>query len=491
MIGHNETLQRMRLANPATTADAAELDNVLSVIEEMRASSPLPTRRRRTRPRRRAIASPWYRRPAATVVLAALGVFAVITPIALIIGADDSIVAVNETTVTPTTVTPTTVTLTTADTAVTAAPSVVPPLLRWVRVEDQDTFTAAGLQSVVVGGPGLIAVGQAAELVEGASPDDGTSEDAAVWVSTDGTIWERIIDPSFAGEPETDCREFFVGSQEMTGVAAGPLGVVAVGRDACSSAVWFSEDGLTWTEAIADDWRSNPLAVQAVTAGGPGWVAVGGDGRGNGGVWVSSNGLDWTAVSDDDLLWDDQRVDLFDVSVGGPGLVAVGISGVQGSRNEQSVIFVSADGLEWDRASTDAVGGAGLYRVSHDPATGRLITFSRPDAVTPHHVAWVSTDGLHWTSSESTAPPANNSVTWNGERLIATGPGWKSTYLSLWASTDNGNTWIDISDDAAFDPSHEAVDVTTIDNRVVIVGADPEGPNYSEAAIWIGEWTTE
>jgi hypothetical protein len=426
------------------------------------------------------------------VVLIAVGL-----PV-LFFGGSDSIDVVGSattvpptvTTVPPTTVAPTTVAPTAADTAVTAAPSAAAPLLRWVRVEDHGAFTAAGLNSLVAGGPGLIAVGQAAEVVEGVSSDDDTSEDAAVWVSTDGTIWERIVDPSFAGEPETDCGPFFVGSQEMTGVAAGPLGVVAVGRDACSSAVWFSEDGLTWTEAIADDWRSNPLAVQAVTAGGPGWVAVGSDGQGNGGVWVSVDGLDWTAVSDDDLLWADQRVDLFDIVVGGPGFVAVGISGIQGSGNEQSVIFVSADGLEWDRIDSGAVRGAGLYRISHDPATGRLITFSRPDAATPHNVAWRSTDGRHWTPSESAGPPANNSVIWNGERLIATGPGWKSTYLSLWASTDNGNTWTDIRhDDDAFDPRHEAVDITTIDNRVVIVGVDPEGTN--EIAIWIGEWTTE
>jgi hypothetical protein len=172
--------------------------------------------------------------------------------------------------------------------------------------------------------------------------------------------------------------------------------------------------------------------------------------------------------------------------VGGPGLVAVGISGVQDSGTERSVIFVSADGLEWDRVDEDAVGGAGLYRVSHDPATGRLITFSRPDAETPHHVAWVSTDGAHWTPSESAAPPANNSVAWNGERLVAAGPGWKSTYLSLWASTDNGNTWIDIRhDDAALDPGHEATDIATIDGRVIVVGH--VGEYLAEVgAIWIG-----
>jgi hypothetical protein len=463
----SDVLQRVRIANPFADlddVDPAEFEMALAAIEdrwEFEDESPrIPAARR-----------PGWMRPALVAASAALLVILAIAVPALFLRGEEQ--SVTETTVTPTTVT--------------EAPLVAVPQLRWVRVEDQETLADGGINSVAVGGPGLVAVGQAAEVVEGASPDDDTPEDAAVWVSTDGTVWERVVDPSFAGEPETECREFFVGSQEMTYVAAGPLGVVAVGRDACSSAVWVSEDALTWTEVIADAWRSNPEAVQAVTAGGPGWVAVGGDGRGNGGIWVSNDGLEWAAVSDEDLLWADQRVDLFDVSVGGPGLVAVGISGVQDSGTERSVIFVSADGLEWDRVDEDAVGGAGLYRVSHDPATGRLITFSRPDAETPHHVAWVSTDGLHWTPSESTGPPANNSVAWNGERLIATGPGWKSTYLSLWASTDNGNTWIDIHDeDPAFDPNnHEAVDITTIDNRVIVVGH--AGEHLAEVgAIWIG-----
>jgi hypothetical protein len=135
------------------------------------------------------------------------------------------------------------------------------------------------------------------------------------------------------------------------------------------------------------------------------------------------------------------------------------------------------------------VSGAG-YRVGHDPATGRLITFSRPDADVPHHVAWTSTDALRWTPNESPAPPANNSAVWNGEHLVAAGPGWKSTYLSVWTSADGGSTWADIrDDDPAFDPSQEAVGIVAIKGRVVIVGVDSEGTD--EAAIWIGEWITE
>jgi hypothetical protein len=464
---------------PDAAATAKHLDvyqPLLTVIDERSEAMTHSTREswqdeKRTPPRRRSNA--WAFGATFAAVLFIIGITVLVVGRGTTPVADES---VTETTVTPTTVT--------------EAPLVAVPLLRWVRVEDQEALADGGISSVAVGGPGLVAVGQAAEVVEGASPDDDASEDAAVWVSTDGMTWDRVVDSSFAGESESDCREFFVGSQEMTYVAAGPLGVVAAGRDACSSAVWFSEDGLTWTEAIADDWRSNPLAVEAVAAGGPGWVAVGGDGRGNGGVWVSSNGLDWTAVSDDDLLWADQRVDLYDVTAGGPGLVAVGISGTQESGAERSVVFVSADGLEWERVSEDAVGGAGLFRVGHDPATGRLMTFSRPDTDVPHHVAWVSTDGVHWTPSESAAPPANNSVAWNGERLVAAGPGWKSTYLSLWASPDGGNTWIDVShDDAALDPGHEATDIATIDGRVIVVGANPEDIN--SAAVWIGEWTTK
>jgi hypothetical protein len=68
------------------------------------------------------------------------------------------------------------------------------------------------MQSVVVGGPGLVAVGR-----------DSTA--AAIWTSADGVNWQRTH-PDIAR----------TGSLES--VIVGGLGLVAVGRDQDGAAVW-------------------------------------------------------------------------------------------------------------------------------------------------------------------------------------------------------------------------------------------------------------
>jgi len=86
---------------------------------------------------------------------------------------------------------------------------------------------------VVVGGPGLVAVGHNA-------PGDG-DVDAAVWESADGITWTRVAhDEAVFGGPD---------HQWMQAVVVGGPGLVAVGRQnpvcgdgACVSdaAVWVA-----------------------------------------------------------------------------------------------------------------------------------------------------------------------------------------------------------------------------------------------------------
>lgn len=379
-----------------------------------------------------------------------------------------------------------------AETPVTA-PTPAAPLLNWMRVPDQEAFADAAILAVTAGGPGFVAVGVAAE--EPPRVDDRDFHfDAAVWVSTDGVTWDRIDDPSFTGR--ADVCGSLDGYQSMVDVAAGPLGIIAVGRDGCNSAVWISQDGRTWTEVIDDEWRSNPVAVQGIAAGGPGWVAVGSDVNVDGVVWVSTDGMDWTAVQDDDLLATGVgRVEIYGVTAGGPGLVAVGKIGFEDA-GARSAIWVSTDGLDWERLPDGTIGGKGLFRIEHDPKSGRLIAFSRPGAGEPGYVSWTSSDGINWIPSASLSPSAGSGVAWNGDRLVA-GGGGRERGIFLWASTDGGTTWAEIGrDDPAFGISHLVRDVVSVGSRVVVVGYEPGvlskagwgEANGSTGAVWVGEW---
>ncbi len=124
--------------------------------------------------------------------------------------------------------------------------------------------------------------------------DDG---DAAVWTSIDGITWSRVPhDETVFGGPNT---------QRMLSVIAGGPGLVAVGAEGSVAerdwvaAVWTSIDGITWSRVPHDEevfGGAESQAMASVTVGGPGLVAVGYD-------WLGENGdvdaVVWTGMAAD------------------------------------------------------------------------------------------------------------------------------------------------------------------------------------------------
>ena len=119
----------------------------------------------------------------------------------------------------------------------------------------------------------------------------------------------------------------------------------------------------------------------SVTVGGPGLVAVGAQSPGGPfetPVWTSPDGFTWTRVPDDETV----RGIMTAVTAGGPGLVAVGLD-LSGS----TAVWTSVDGITWSQAPHDdavfgsypdwisdvTVGGPGLVAVGNledDAAVG-------------------------------------------------------------------------------------------------------------------------
>jgi hypothetical protein len=217
----------------------------------------------------------------------------------------------------------------------------------WSRVaHDEAVFGGEGpleMVSVTAGGSGLVAVGSA-------------GSDAAVWTSPDGITWSRVPhdEAVFGGE----------GSSTMRGVTAGGPGLVAVGsagstdRDA---AVWTSPDGITWSRVPHDEAAFGGAGTQrmnSVAAAGPGFVAVGFDESDpdpfpwgyatDAAVWTSPDGLLWSRVAHSDAVFDATvafglagGAEMTSVTVGGPGLVAVGEAG------SSAAVWTSPDGITW------------------------------------------------------------------------------------------------------------------------------------------------
>jgi photosystem II stability/assembly factor-like uncharacterized protein len=116
----------------------------------------------------------------------------------------------------------------------------------------------------------------------------------------------------------------------MTSVTAGGPGLVAVGfaghPDGENGVVWTSPDGVTWSRVPHnEDVFGGEVEMWSVTVGGPGLVAVGFDEPSDGEnavVWTSVDGLTWSRVPHNEAVFGGAT--MRSVTVGGPGLVAVG-----------------------------------------------------------------------------------------------------------------------------------------------------------------------
>lgn len=87
-----------------------------------------------------------------------------------------------------------------------------------------------------------------------------------------------------------------------------------------------------------------------VTVGGPGLAAVGGTGSGTHSVvWTSLIGITWSRVAHENSGFDDR---MNAVTVGGPGLVIVG-EGWRADSTGGAVVWISDDAVTWSRVPRD------------------------------------------------------------------------------------------------------------------------------------------
>jgi len=130
--------------------------------------------------------------------------------------------------------------------------------MTWTGVP-RDGTVSGQWNDVVAGGPGLVAVG-------------GGGFSAAAWTSPDGLTWTQVPPSQFTGSEFPLQSVISVGTQ-----------LVAVG----GADVWTSVDGITWTQTKMK--ISGAEEIHAVAATEDGLIAVGQDG-GSAAVWVATEG---------------------------------------------------------------------------------------------------------------------------------------------------------------------------------------------------------
>ncbi|MFV1999284.1 MAG: hypothetical protein ACC654_02865 [Acidimicrobiia bacterium] len=284
----------------------------------------------------------------------------------------------------------------------------------WTRVlRDDKVFGGPGEQrmvSVAAGGPGLVAVGFDGRL-------DNGETNAAVWVSPDGITWSRVPrdEAVFGGE----------GIQKMLSVSTGGPGLVAVGLDgqdgeyyqeatgyidpaSADAAVWTSPDGFTWTRVPDNEPIFGGPGIQqmvSVTAGGPGLVAVGSSAADpaasygdyvDAAVWTSSDGWTWSRVPHDPEVFDKSyespgqptnwlgNEKMTSVIAGGPGLIAVGFTGLD-DLGWDAAVWTSPDGFIWSLSPRPDSTDLSVRNQSYDRMLSVAMSGSRLVAVGEDH----------------------------------------------------------------------------------------------------------
>ena len=256
--------------------------------------------------------------------------------------------------------------------------------------------------------------------------------------------------------------------------APTPSPTVAAPAPIPSSAVWSAIPGSALGAGM----------MTSVTVGGPGLVAVGstpfGDHPEDAAVWTSVDGITWNRIPHDEEVFGGGSMS--SVTAGGPGLVAVG-----------SGVWTSADGLVWSRVPDDdgmfddvwmksvTVGGPGLVAVG-DAGEGAAV--------------WTSVDGIVWSRvphDEATfggtpdGGPSMWHVTEGEPGLVAVGIDWSSPFDAdavVWTSVD-GFIWTRVPhDEEVFGGSgHQAISgVTAAGPGLVAVGV--ERSTNMQGVIW-------
>lgn len=330
---------------------------------------------------------------------------------------------------------------TTIPESTTVPPQAAGSAINWVGVDWSQVSDTAGvlggegtqyIEAVTIGGPGFVAVG--VDCGGECIPSDDDASDAAVWVSDNATDWTRIAhDESVFGGP---------GSQDMIDVIQGGPGLVAVGiidhaywgarrsphetrpgdvgragpsgRNDLDAAVWVSSDGLTW-ELVPDpdgvfsgpgDGSSVVAADEAMEAvvAGNGLIVAVGSAHEDAAVWLSADGLSWQRVPHEDEIFGGPSGQwMHDVVYTGERFVAVGtdLNRVEtGDGLMRGAVWTSEDGFTWSRvpSTTEVFGGEGSN-------TGALFiwTVTTTDGglvaagTSPAKMAlWTSDSGLVW-----------------------------------------------------------------------------------------------
>lgn len=343
--------------------------------------------------------------------------------------------------------------------------------------EDTGSDNPAAMYSVVRGGPGWVAVG-------------GDGRKGAVWVSEDARSWDRIDHDASAFQGELLMR--------LTSVVTGGPGLVAVGWDGfppgggeSRAVVLTSTDGREWERvphdpAVFGDREPGDglTLMESVARTDHGLIAAGQapttDGGSAAAFWSSRDGLVWERIDGDRRAFGGsgtQRVNA--LAVDGGTIVAVGTNAIFQEDHGGPGVWVSSAAGDWNRGTVSE--HVGTYMTDVIDYAGGFVSVGADFRDSPEVVAlWQSDDGLSWTRAALQGEPPTgwlDALSADGNQLVAVGSDQEGL-ASVWTSAD-GRNWTEVPGPPASspaDPAQQLLDIEVVDDLIVVVGRDAEGP---------------
>ena len=313
----------------------------------------------------------------------------------------------------------------------------------WTALEVAAVGSGGFIADVAESESGLVAVGYECGV-------DCSTVSGAVWLSSDGSAWERAV---------SETGDF--GSGSLRAVEPGGPGWVTIGleegRDGgLGVAIWLSDDGRVWEQAPPIPEFTGIARVPVGLAGNESQIIAVGTGNDElgtfGRVWSSSDGVSWTVTAE---LRD---AELLKVVSSGTGFLALG-SAVSENDDWVVAVWASEDGVDWTQVLEQTeVFGAQLGAIAAGANTA-IAVGDGPDPV------WVSPDGVTWTRVEGLALPMEISA------AIADDQGFVIVGRGAWWSSADGVTWTQNDEDLFVDAGVGAV--VRAGPGLVAVGARP------------------
>jgi len=258
------------------------------------------------------------------------------------------------------------------------------------------TFERDHMNGVAAGGGTIVAVG---------AVDTGEGTDVGIW-RLSGTEWEFVCSVDCEGDGAQVAYAVALRPSDRT--------FVAVGRSRGSSddkndaAVWLSDDGSEWRrspQSASLGGNGNQEMKGVVEIRGV-LVAVGRDRR-DAAVWTSTDGNEWTKVERQaDLVAQGlQFLQMDAVAKVGSKLIAVGSGQSQGHRTAAAAWISFDDGSTWRRESSAdfTPRGQRMLGVSEScktPSEAIVVGFDQGGTVA---AVWHYSDGEGWTSEQSSS----------------------------------------------------------------------------------------